>query len=217
MNISQINQVSYKHNPHCAHSPNCAHNPSKKRKFNPLVLASTIIGAAIPIILLRNRQDAFVKSVVNLDYNLKNILAVGLGSITGGLLGGVISDKGKNTDKKIQEGIYQGISNIIIPTVLVDGALKLLKNNNVNNKFIKAGVTIAGVMGGMTIGNFISGKINKKLFPNNHVKRKMHLKDTLVHIDDLPTCLALNKQKFFHIEKLVPIGHILSGYETGIQ
>ncbi len=215
MKIGSISNISHEHNPHCAHDSNCAHN--KRKKFNPVVLASTILGAAIPIILLRNKQDAFIKSVVNFDYDLKNIIAVGLGSISGGLLGGIISDKGKNTDKKVQEGIYQGISNIIIPTALVDGGLKLLKNNNVNNKFIKAGVTLAGIMCGMTIGNFISGKINKKLFPNNCTNRKMHPKDTLVHIDDLPTCLALNKEKFFHIEKLVPLGHILSGYETGIQ
>lgn len=215
MKPANIGPFNFSQNADYINYANYTSAKDKKTKSKALILASTIIGTAIPIILLRNKQDAFIKSVVNLDYDLKNIIIVGLGSIFGGLTGGLIANKGKNADKKAQEGIYQAISNIILPTVLADGGLKILKNHKIDNKFAKAAVTILGVGSGMVLGNFLCDKLNKKLFKNKHQKRDMHIKDTFVHIDDLPVCLALNKGKFFHIEKLVPVGSILSGYETG--
>lgn len=215
MRSTHIGPFNFSHNADYINYANCTSKKNKNIKSKAAILASTIIGTAIPIVLLRNRQDKFIKSVINFDYDLKNIIIVGLGSIVGGLTGGLIANKGKDADKKMQEGIYQAVSNIILPTVLADGGLKILKNHKVENKFAKAAVTILGVGSGMVLGNILTGKLNKKLFKNKCKKRDMHIKDTFVHIDDLPTCLALNKEKFLHIEKLVPIGSILSGYETG--
>lgn len=198
-------------------SPAFSHLVEKRKKpFNPTVALFATLGTIIPMLLMRNKKLPVLKSLWDFEYGIKSIISMGLGAVAGGVLGGVIHDKGKGTDKKLREGIHQSMANIILPSALAHYGIETLQKHGIKNKFAKSGVVLAAVSGGMLLGGKIAGFVNKKLFPHLQCDRKIVLRDTLVHVDDLPTVLVLAKEKFFGIEKLVPVGALLSGYEAGI-
>ena len=135
------------------------------------------------------------------------ILAMGAGSITGGLLGGILIDNRSNNQKaelksKVGEAIIQ-MGNICVPILSVgqcarlgDKVEKRLENRiSVNAgkitktlvKIPKLGLTLAGLGGGMYVGNIVANILKSKLLDANEMRR-MKPSDLFMHWDDL--CLA---------------------------
>jgi hypothetical protein len=77
----------------------------------------------------------------------------------------------------------------------------------------KFGVNAVGFVLGMLLGREAMLLVDK----NIKEERKVKPKDFLMISDDIPTILALTKQKFFGLEQLVPICAFTLGVETGAK
>lgn len=140
-------------------------------------------------------------------YEEPEILAMGAGSILGGLIGGTIIDKRSSNSKaefksKVGESIIQ-MGNITVPILSVGQCARLgdklekgLENRLSTNasktahvlaKVPKLALTIAGLGAGMYIGNVVANVLKSKLLDATE-QRKMKLSDLFMHWDDL--CLA---------------------------
>lgn len=205
-------------------------NAKKKEenKINVLALLGSILGTLIPMLLIMKRQN---KNILNIKYEFKEMMYVGVGAILGGLSGGLIKDKKENKDnkwEKIKEANFQFITNLFVPTLFVDKLIELADKKlpkeiyTASNKIAKALAVITGIFTGMKLGEFVTNKINCYGINSNEdkkqeQKRKIKFKDILIHIDDLPIAAALIKEIPFkeYIERFLPICFIYSGYEAG--
>ena len=206
--------------------------------FNAPVLATTVAGTLIPMLIIRKYQGKSLKPEVlkgidlklkakavlksfNIEYGLKEMLFTSFGSILGGLSGGLLLDKKENSKSKIKEFIFQ-FSNIAIPTSLVAGLLNLTtKNKKFQGVSFKIASVALGIGAGMPIAAMASNKINNTIIDTDNCgKRKLRLKDCFVHIDDLIGALVLSKMPFvdkLQIDKFLPVLYGVCGYETGIK
>lgn len=213
---------------------------SKKpeKKFNKQVIATTIAGLLIPMLVIRKYQSKGIKldtlkkldskskikailKSFNLQYGLKEMLFTSFGSILGGFVGGTIGNTNENKKAKIKESVFQ-LNNIAIPTTLVAALLNFSdKSKNPKAIFLKIASVAIGIGIGMPFAAAASDKINNTIVDkDNKNKRKLKLKDCFVHIDDLLGALVLAKIPFadkLHIDKALPILYGICGYEAGIK
>jgi hypothetical protein len=71
-----------------------------------------------------------------------------------------------------------------------------------------------GVVGGVTIGSFISNQINKRIHKDDIPPRKIHAKDFLIQVDDMAAAFTVTGALPF-VDKVLPLVYFLSGMETG--
>ncbi|OGH99818.1 MAG: hypothetical protein A2039_05765 [Candidatus Melainabacteria bacterium GWA2_34_9] len=216
----------------------------KKEKLNLPVLCTTAIGTLASVLFIRKYQCMSIKNdlmklsrssdiktnlkniinFVNLNINLKEMLILGVGSICGGLTGGMIADKNKNTKNKLKESIYQ-FTNIFVPAALVTGLLKLIEkskiSNPINTRIAKIGAVVAGIGIGMKSSSMICNKINNSVVDKDtKEKRAIKLKDGIMQLDDISLALILATPKLagkLCVNKIIPILFLTCGYEAGKQ
>lgn len=164
----------------------------KQFSLNPKVIMNTKI------------KDTYLYQV---KYEEPEILAMGAGSIAGGLIGGVlIDDRSTNTSAEIKSKVGEAIiqmGNITVPILTVGqtarwgDALEKRIEARINpgaGKFIRGVaklpklLTMATGLGfGMYAGNVLANYLKKKLL-DSPVERKIKPADMFMHWDDL--CLA---------------------------
>jgi len=157
------------------------------------------------------------------ELSLKEVLLIGLGSITGGYLGGVTKDEGEISKKKTKEATYQLINNIICPTILTEQLVsrfglnikppKGFKEGQFKRAALGATAIVLGVGTGVNIGTRIANFVNKQYFKDEKYERKIGKFDVFIHVDDIP--LALNFMQFPFMDKLLLFCSGLCGYEAG--
>lgn len=176
------------------------------------ITAGTLVGTAIPIIQFCKKQKVSVKK---LKYSEKEMILLSTGSITGGVIGGICSDRTTNPKYKIREGIFQ-FFNAIVPTLMIKPILKTCeKFKPLNNTKAKAIAILGGIFSGMLIGAEISNRINRT---NNKNKRKVKFIDTIANIDVISGALIMAKFPFIGklgVEKFLPLFYMWTGYESG--
>ena len=208
----------------------------KKNSRLNKVTASSIAGSAIGIaagvgaVYSLAKKGNPLTSLKNLTYSEGDVLLVGLGSVLGGLTGGLIADKNKkNVKPKLREASQQYIGNMVFPVSILAGANKILEKYVFKTSatpttwqgiLLKTAVCIASLVGGMELGNKVMNKVNNKIF-KEEVKHDVEPEDYLVHADDL--CLTANMvlKDFKSISsvtsKLLPLTFIVAGSKTGMQ
>lgn len=169
-----------------------------------------IWGTLIPMIILGKIQK---KNLFKIDYGLKEMLVVAAGSIIGGVIGGVESDKSAKKEK-INEGVFQ-FMNAAIPAALVEGLTKWTKNIE---SMQKIPTKIATTLGAVGVGMFAAAKISNLICdPYDKVPdRKLSMKDSIANIDDAIGAFII--AKIPHVEKLkgiIPAVYAWCGYRAG--
>ena len=186
--------------------------PSKKG-VKAKIAAGAILGSALPMIYLAKKQKV---NIFKINYGLKEMLLTSTSAIAGGLTAGLIFDKKEHRKKKIDESVFQ-FMNSTIPTILIAGIYSMTNRiKSLNNKFIKFGGTLIGLIGGMHLAAEISNKIND---PFDRVPdRKLSIKDSIANIDDAVGALVLARVplvKKLQVEKILPAIYSLCGYRSG--
>ncbi len=173
----------------------------------------TLIGTAIPIMYFCKKQKLPVQK---LKYAEKEMILLSTGSITGGVLGGMYSDKKVKPEYKIHEGVFQ-FFNAVVPTLLIKPILKTCdKIKFLNNTKAKAATLMSGIFCGMIAGANISNKINGTTSAGS--KRKVKFVDTIANIDVISGALVMAKFPLIGklgIEKFLPLFYMWTGYESG--
>lgn len=172
-----------------------------------------------------------------------NFFVVGGLSVISGLLGGVAANKVNGVKDKnatvnmIKEGVFQFIANIALCAVGAASAILLMAPYQ--EFFSKLGWTgkglkTVGILGGLSLGIFGGGVIANKLGTHvinplcdklqgkapqpvtdpNQGKRKIEFWDAILHLDDVPTAMALAGLEI--VEPFIPLFFAFSGYRTGI-
>ena len=175
-----------------------------------------------------------------MEFGWKEIMTMGVASVTGGLIGGAILDKKENFSAKCSEAVSQLLGDITIPLSFVALPTMLYKNfenladtttthtklQNISkyikrNKFLKilcptlvSGTSLAA---GIMAGNKVSNKFNEKVHGVKQ-ERGIRITDFAPHLDDV--CLAITlmaeKSPFGDIvSKFVPVALSVAGIETG--
>lgn len=171
------------------------------------------LGAGLTVAAFAKKQK---KSFFNVEYGLKEMLAVGLGAISGGVLGGVLTSNRKKHERKVDEGIFQ-YSMVALPGFAVSGAmLACEKIKPLNNTPAKIAGTVFALAGGLEVAvdvaNFVSD------IDNNEPDRKLTFKDAIASIDDFIGILVLAKIKAvkkMKLERLIPAVYAYCGYKAG--
>jgi hypothetical protein len=213
-----------------------------ERKTSMPVAIGSLIGTLLPMILLASRQGKFkdakglskVLAPFMVDYGVKEIIGLGGSAVLGGLLGGVIHDKGEDTWAKVKEGNYQFITNITMPVLFCEFYKRMVKK--LGKQFPKVGflssekmltkitrstlVGLIGVVSGVTTGAFLSNQLNKRIHKDEIPPRKIHAKDFLIQVDDMIAGFTVtgaleNVAILCHLDKVLPLVYFLSGLETG--
>lgn len=213
-----------------------------KKKFNFPVLATTIAGTIIPMLIIRKQQikngklsDFSRESLKNLnlkdkvktvlksfdiDYTSKEMLMTASGSVVGGLTGGLLFDKNKeNRTAKIKEAIFQ-IFNVSVPLLIGDQIVKFTKKKHLEKKpLVQLATAIFAIGTGMPIAAKISKTINNKIIDKEHPdKRKLRIRDAFVHVDDFAGVLVLSGVKYADvIKRVLPFLYGMCGYEAGTK
>src|SRR5574344_2001706 len=168
------------------------------------------ISAALSLLIKHrtNCSGSFLKNAISvhkifktfkdLECKEKDVLVLATGAITGGFLGGSVSDT-KHIKQKTKEAVTQLIGNYVVPTLLVGAGVKIanLLNPVLNAKTLSCAKGFAGLVGlyyGVVFGNKISNNINKNIFNDKDKVRKLCWKDWSVQVDNvcLVTSLATN-------------------------
>lgn len=198
------------------------------KRFSLPALLGSIVGVVIPLLMLGKRQNPTLKldsikniyKAVNIKYDIKEIIAVGLGGAMGGLLGGLIDRNESRKLDKIQEATFQ-LMNITFPTLLVGNAIRLCeKSKGLNNSVAKIICSAIGMVSGAFIAVSLANKVDNKIFDKYDIEqdRKLKKKDFIVHVDDLVGTLVLAKIPLadkLHVEKLLPFIFTWSGFHVG--
>ena len=175
-----------------------------------------------------------------MKFGWKEIMGMGIGSVTGGLIGGAVFDKRENFKSKCQEAVNQILGDITIPLSFValptmlyknfeELAKKPVDNSNLQkaSKFIKGNkvlkilcptlVSGTSLAAGIITGNKVSNKLNEH-FSGKKTDRKIRITDFAPHLDDV--CLAITLMAEHSpfgdiVSKFVPIALTVAGIETG--
>lgn len=220
-------------------------NEQKSRvKLKVGVAATTLLGVASGMFAMMKikkmpvkNPKQFFKNLVNIEYSEKNgfkhqiellVGLLGLGSVTGGLIGGALFDKKDNMKAKFREALIQLVGNIATPLLCVSAGIRLFESHlepkivnglKLQGKIAKlpkiaisAGILVGAIFAGNKIGNFL----NEKLF-NIKDDRKLKILDLSPHIDDV--CLAVSiiaSDSSKVISRFIPAALTIAGYSTGI-
>lgn len=206
---------------------------------NKKVIAATIAGTTVGIVsavalLAKGKEGKFLQRVQAIEYGAKDVILLGGASVTGGLVGGLLSDKKENAKPKLREALQQFGGNILVPVSMLAGALTLYEKHKIKipniekfsektNKYIqaipKAAVTIGTLLIGTKVGNVIMNKFTNKVFKEEK-KRCIEAKDFSASVDDV--CYSLPfvldnaaVQKF--VATVLPFIFLIPGYETGTK
>ena len=225
--------------------------PEASKKVKAGVMATTALGVAAGTAVAFKRGGHSINPVkiakdiknsgfAKVDYDWKNIITISLGSVFGGLTGGLIFDKKENMKAKIREATIQILANILIPLGCVAGGtnlfektikkplLKALKKvtpdgkpntNCMTAKWMNAVVTVATLGAAIFGGNKATNILNEKLY-NIKDDRKVKVADMSGHIDD--TCLAIstgfgpNNAVAKVVSRVIPAALMVCGYSAGV-
>lgn len=190
------------------------------------VKAASIIGSAIGIAAVAAAVYGIAKKgnpalkFKNISYEEKDALLIGVGSVAGGLAGGLISDKNKDNIKpKLREASQQIVGCMVFPFTFLYAGNRLLKSKNITGMIPKALTTVAALVSGMEIGNKVVNIFNDKIYKEK-VKHDVHAEDYFVHTDDI--CITANMllkdvpSLSSITSKLLPASFIISGSKTGM-
>jgi hypothetical protein len=177
-------------------------------------------------------------------WKMLNFFSTGLASVVSGLLGGIAANKVNHvsdqdaTVNMCKEGIFQFIANIALCAVGASAGLVAVELPVVHKGLQKLGPAGArlgkfgiigtglsvGILGGGKIANALGDKVVNPLFDKiqgkppvlnaKPEKRRVEFADAILHLDDLPTALALAGMEI--MEPFIPIFFAFSGYRTGI-
>lgn len=220
-------------------------NPYNTKSYRKRVNTASIAGSAIGIagavagVYTMAKKGNPALKLKNLSYEEKDVLLIGLGSVAGGLAGGLIADKDKtNVKPKLREASQQFIGNMVFPIGLLAAGNKILDKtgfelpkinsdfkyakmiNGILSVLPKIAVTVCALFGGMELGNKVMNNVNNKIF-KEEVKHSVEPEDYLVHADDL--CLAANmllkdaKSVSAITSKVLPATFIVAGSKVGMQ
>jgi len=160
------------------------------------------------------------------------VTKLALGSVGGGLLGGVIFDKKENMNAKYRESVIQLVGNIFTPLMCVFGGMKMyekvepkfvafieksISKNAAIKKIPEVLVSAASLLTGIFLGNKVGNEINKKAF---HIddERKLILADMSPHIDDLAIATSLVMPQGIignYLSRVVPAALMIAGVSVG--
>lgn len=177
-------------------------------------------------------------------WKMLSFFSTGLASVVSGLLGGMAANQVNHvTDRDAtvnmcKEGIFQFIANIALCAVGASAGLVAVELPVVHKGLQKLGPVGArlgkfgmigtglslGILGGGKIANALGQKVVNPLFDKMQgkapelnpkpEKRRVEFADAILHLDDLPTALALAGMEI--MEPFIPIFFAFSGYRTGI-
>lgn len=185
-------------------------------KTKALTAAGSIVATLLPMIYFAKKQSGLKKftDLFKINYDLKEVLVLSSTSIGGGVLSGLAFDKKTNKKRKINEGVFQ-FMNATVPTLLVGGAIKLLKDNvkYKDSKPIKIASIATALIAGMPLAAWISNIINDP--KDKEPDRKLTLKDSIINMDDALGALVVAKVPVFGLDKLLPAIFAWCGYRAG--
>lgn len=211
---------------------------SKRQGFSlspSKILKTPVKDWAIFKITNKNRPDEKI-----LKFKAPEILTMGIGSVLGGLAGGVMFDKKENLPAKCSEAVSQFIGDISIPLMFValptelykkfedladaetkhaslKQASKFIKNNRFLRVLCPTVVSGASLATGIIAGNKVSNKINEKVHGEKQ-NRGIRITDFAPHLDDVCLAITLMADKSpvgDIISKFVPVALTIAGIETG--
>lgn len=239
MKTNTITTYTYSYNPQIKRNDNQTKGmPETAQKLT--VLAASTAGMLTTLAICGKTQKLNVlklKELSKIEIGAKEILAIAGGSIAGGLLSGILTDK-SNKQAKLREGFQQMVGNVIFPVTFVSlanwlyGKTSIQKhipkiNNRIANAFLQAlpatVITIAALTSGIFAGNKFACRVNDRMFRKNE-DRNIKVTDFAAHVDDVflgATLVAKNLSKNSTsivgsaASKLVPPALIIPGYMTG--
>lgn len=177
------------------------------------ISCSSFIGASLGI-GLSVLSLAKGKSIRNINYGNKEVTLISSMSIFGGLLGGVIGDRGNNTKAKVREANQQMFGNIIIPISIMAMCNKLTKHMGTLTRGI---IAVTSLFVGTIFGHRVMDKVNGKLF-GNEKKYNITANDFLCDVDDgLYAVSTITNNQNIHkaVASIVPLTYIYMGYRAG--
>ena len=177
------------------------------------ISCSSFIGASLGI-GLSVLSLAKGKSIRNINYGNKEVTLISSMSIFGGLLGGVIGDRGNNTKAKVREANQQMFGNIIIPISIMAMCNKLTKHMGTLTRGI---IAVTSLFVGTIFGHRVMDKVNGKLF-GNEKKYNITANDFLCDVDDgLYEVSTITNNQNIHkaVASIVPLTYIYMGYRAG--
>lgn len=195
-----------------------SHHEIPNRTKMMAALGSTIgtVGSLLLLAKSQNKNLFKIKDVLDISYGVKEISAMGIASVAGGVAFGSLADKKDDNVPKVKEGIFQ-IMNVVVPAVCTNASLKAVEATKFKNSkaakigAIGLGVTM-GMMGASAVANFIND-------PNNNEKdRKITPKDALVNLDDAIGALVLAKFPLvekLHLHRIIPAIFAWCGFRAG--
>lgn len=193
-------------------------------KTKAKVAAGAGIATILPMIYFAMKQNKLkslsklkLKHLVNIRYELPQVIGLSTTSIAGGVAAGIIADKKSNKKRKLKEGVFQ-FMNATIPTLLVGGALNLIKDNvkYKDSRPVKFAAIVTGLIAGMPLAAWLSNIINDP--KDKEPDRKLNYKDALANVDDALGALVLAKFPLIHklpVEPILPLVYAWCGYRAG--
>lgn len=228
------------------------HHEKAPAKVRAGVILTTLAGVSIAMLrtfkknskpLKVNNIKDFFKNFAKIEYDKDahdlewTVGRLAIGSVGGGLLGGMLFDKKENYKAKIRESVIQLVGNIGVPLTCVVGGMKLFDDHlkpKFDKYFVSKGMdikksklakspsafaTVACLVAGIFAGNKIGNAINKYVF-NCNEKRTIKLSDMSPHIDDLGIAATFvvpaEDPCGKIIARFVPAALTVAGYSTGI-
>lgn len=197
---------------------------SNKQKW--AILGTSTAGMVAGLGLCARRQNLNIfkwEDFKKLKIESLEILALAVGSLIGGLSGGVAVDKTNKKDK-LKETLQQFVGNILFPIGFVAGGNwaydKIVKktgfkmpqfNNKILNAVSKSIPPVAVVLGSLTagifVGNEVANTMNNKIFVEDE-DRDIKITDLAAHVDDTLLGASLVAQN------LSPANSVSSGTAT---
>ena len=169
------------------------------------------------------KPKSFWNYLKNTKIKAPEIITMGLGTCLGGLAGGYIIDKNKENRKaKHREAVMQ-IGNISIPILIVDLVDRICEKFKVSKetgkgKAIRIISSLAAIISGIYLANYIMNKISNIIFKDNSNARGVKGTDLFPHVDDVLGAAQYldEKSKVTHkISRIIPFALLVPGNEIG--
>ncbi len=212
-------------NPKFGHS----HGAMKENNYKPsqkaFIAGMSALGVAGSLAILAKKAGYSLKPskmfkdiknsyLAKIDFEAKEVIAMGAGSCIGGLAAGCAIDKDKiNRRAKLRETLMQ-IGNVSIPILTVD--LMVDKIFKKSSEGVKAFAGLGGVAIGVVLANFIMNKLNNLIFKEGK-SRGVKVTDFSAHLDDVVVAASyISKARLVHaIGRIIPAALVIPGLEVG--
>ena len=160
-----------------------------------------------------------LKSFNKIHYGFKEVMALGGGSILGGLMGGIMVCENEDQARvKIREGYQQLVGGLLIPMGCVEIVNNIMKKTKIN-KIVQAALSIGTMIATTFVGYKATDKIYNKLFNGTH-EYQVEARDFLCDVDDVAYAASkgLNMPKLNQgIAWCMPFTYLTMGYKTGTR